>query len=194
MEEAKVRLNCIASALRGETGYPVPIVREFGYLQLRLLCELVALSCLTAHGDIAQLIRGATYSADDILKRLTDLRPHFYPSAYTQAMKPGPGPKRTFTLTPKDPQPLPKEQLLALYGTCHAHLHRGRFKHLLSASTPVDRPPNLPEIASWAQRIADMLSVHRIAISDETGLVCILHNKDDEGKVQVATYARTASA
>ena len=87
MEEVKVRIECIEQALAGRTGFPPPIVREFCYLQLRLLSELIALSCLVAHGDIAGLQShksGRAWSADEILKRLTELRPHFYPIAVKQ--------------------------------------------------------------------------------------------------------------
>jgi hypothetical protein len=52
MEEAKLRLNSIDMALGGATILPHQLVREFCFLQLRMLCELIALGCLTAHGDI----------------------------------------------------------------------------------------------------------------------------------------------
>jgi hypothetical protein len=84
MEEVKVRFNCINHAVEGRMGLPAPIVREFLYQQVRFLCELTALSCLVAHGDMAILQThkvGRSYSADEILNRMTKLRPHFYPVA-----------------------------------------------------------------------------------------------------------------
>lgn len=84
MEEMKVRFDCINHAARGRSGLPAPIVQEFLYQQLRFLCELIAISCLVAHGDIAALKShkiGRSYSADEILRRMTALRPHFYPNA-----------------------------------------------------------------------------------------------------------------
>lgn len=53
MGEAKFRLACIELAIGGKTQLPAPAVREFCYLQLRLLCELISLGCLVAHGDIS---------------------------------------------------------------------------------------------------------------------------------------------
>ena len=82
MDEAKARIDCIDRALRGQTGFPNPIVREFCYLQLRMLSELIALSCLVAHGDIAAKYSkrlGKAWSADDIIDQLTKLHPEFYP-------------------------------------------------------------------------------------------------------------------
>src|SRR5579872_3616704 len=81
MDEAKARFAHINLAVSGRAGFATPIIREFCYLQIRFLCELVALSCLVAHGDISALQShkiGKAYSADDILNRLTKLRPHFW--------------------------------------------------------------------------------------------------------------------
>lgn len=44
MEEAKLRIAAIEGNLSGKTGLPGQIVRESCYLQLRLLCELIALA------------------------------------------------------------------------------------------------------------------------------------------------------
>lgn len=76
MDEVKVRFDCINRAVLGHTGYPAPIVREICWLQVRMICELVALSCLVAHGDIASLQShkiGKAYSADEILDKLAKL-------------------------------------------------------------------------------------------------------------------------
>ena len=66
-----------------------------------------------------------------------------------------------------NPQPLPKEELLSLYGKTHKFLHRGNLKKLLSSTTPIDMEINAPEIVRWAQKINDQLSVHSIAISED---------------------------
>jgi hypothetical protein len=52
MLEAKHRLLAMDTALEGKTGLPRPAIREYCFLQLRMLCELIALGCLTAHGDL----------------------------------------------------------------------------------------------------------------------------------------------
>jgi len=71
-----------SGAATGKTGFPSVIVREFCYLQLRMLCELIALACLVAHGDITAAqpnkLRKA-YEADKILAQLATLHQHFYP-------------------------------------------------------------------------------------------------------------------
>lgn len=134
MDEVKVRIECINSASIGEMRYPTPVVREFCWLQLRMLCELIALSCIVAHGDVSFLQShklGRSYSADDILSRMLKLRPHFFPIAMTQN-KVG----RQFEMLAVTPSPLSREALLDLYGTTHKYLHRGSIKKILSSETP----------------------------------------------------------
>ena len=83
MEEAKYRLQAMDAALIGITKLPRGAVVEFGFLQLRLLCELIAVGCLTAHGDLATGELRKAYEADKIIKRLQRLRPKFYPLGAT---------------------------------------------------------------------------------------------------------------
>ncbi len=190
MQEVKVRIDAINLALQGRTNLATPFVRELCWLQLRMLCELVAIACLVAHGDITFLQPhklGRSTSAEEILDRLTRLRPHFFPIACKQILTAeGPG---KFQLQPMEPSPLAKKELLDLYGKTHRHLHRGSLKAILSmdVNEPWDTKVDAPEISKWAQRINDLLSVHMIPISDKLMIITILRNADDNHKVQVAT-------
>lgn len=187
MDEVKVRIDCIDCAVRGQTGFPGPIVREFCYTQLRLLCELIALSCLVAHGDIPAAYAkrlGKEWSADAIIDALTKLRPHFYSMPVRQDQV------QWHSLEGINPMPFPKEALLELYGKCHQHLHRGNVRKLLNSATPIEVYTNFPEIISWAQKINDQLSFHIIAISEEKLIFCMLRNVDNKNKVQVGTMER----
>ncbi|MGO8842391.1 MAG: hypothetical protein ACLQF1_15050 [Methyloceanibacter sp.] len=191
MHEVKIRIECIDHAVLGRTGYAAPIVREVCYLQLRMLCELIALSCLVAHGDITFLQPhklGKASSPEVIIDRLTKLRPHFYPISVSQQVNQL-SDRRHFNLTPVNPSPLSKEHLLSLYGKCHRHLHRGSLKKLLTMDVrePLDTRIDAPEIIKWAQRLNDLLSCHAIAVDEKTLILCILRNVDDENKVQVVT-------
>jgi hypothetical protein len=186
MDEAKVRIDSIDRAVRGQTGFPGPIVREFCYTQLRLICELIALGCLVAHGDIPATYAkrlGREWSADAIMDALTGLRPHFYPIAVQQQ---GHG------IEAINPMPFPKEALLELYGKSHQYLHRGNVRKLLNSATRIEVYTNFPEIISWAQRINDQLSFHLIAISEEKLIFSMLRNLDNNNNVQVGTMGKRA--
>lgn len=193
MDEVKVRIHCIDRAVNGQTGFPGPIVREFCYGQLRLLCELIALSCLVAHGDIPATYSkrlGKEWSAETIFEQLEKLRPHFYPIPVRQRSRGLFGTVQQHNIEGINPMPLPKEALLELYGKCHQQLHRGNVRKLLNSATPIDVSTNFPEIISWAQRINDQLDFHLIAISEEKLIFCVLRNIDDNHKVQVGALER----
>src|SRR6202051_4989254 len=82
MEEAKFRALSIHTLTCSQIPLSVSLLREFCFLELRMLCELIALGCLVAHGDIEETKASSfqkAYKADDILKRLETLHPNFYP-------------------------------------------------------------------------------------------------------------------
>lgn len=185
MDEVKVRIDCISTTCNGRGAYPTVITREFCYLQLRMLCELIALGCLVAHGDITSLKAhkvGKSYSADEILDRLEKLRSHFYPIAGQQIRHPTHLEFRVI-----DPSPFPKEALLSLYGRTHRYLHRGSLKKMLSMDIPIDTNVNIPEIIAYAQKLNDLLSHHAISINENQVMICILRDANNNNKVQVAT-------
>src|SRR5712664_2962101 len=80
LEEAKGRIFSIDAAIGGRAGIQGPLAREYAYLQLRMLCEVIALGCLVAHGDLsaAQATKlQKEYAADKIIKRLDGLHANF---------------------------------------------------------------------------------------------------------------------
>ncbi len=90
MEEIKLRTDAIDTVYgfcQEKKLDPRPTA-EFGYLQLRMICELIALGCIAAHNDIpatkAKVLLKA-WSATDIMSRLENLHSDFYPRPHTQA-------------------------------------------------------------------------------------------------------------
>jgi hypothetical protein len=180
MEEVKIRFGCLNHAANGRTGLPAPIVREFMYQQLRFLCEVMALGCLVAHGDLAVVQThkvGRAYSADEILKKMSELRPYFYPYPIKQTLL-NPGVsfgKRHYSITGIALSPLPRDELLAIYAKSHKHLHRGNLKKLLaSTEAPLDLTLNAPEIIGQAQKMSDLLANHAIPINENEVMLCML--------------------
>src|ERR1700733_2857447 len=73
MSEITERLNVLNSAINNTVPLPVMITYELCYLQLRMICECIALSCLIAHGDISDVTIDDflnNYEADDIIRKL----------------------------------------------------------------------------------------------------------------------------
>jgi len=159
MAEAKSRALSINALTNAGLAIPLQLIRESCFLQLRMLCELIALGCLVAHGDIKDLESSSfqkTYHAADIVKRLEKLHPNFYPVPRKLEFSPGRVHAADYVgdfLTKKD--------LISLYGKCGDVLHRGSLRQLLN---PKRQPPNdLKDVQTWGQKILNLLSVHSIS-------------------------------
>jgi len=184
MGEVKHRLNALNTALGGYLPVAGPFVQDFCYLQLRLLCELIALACLTAHGDIQETNSKKLrkeYSADKIITALGQLHEDFYPRPFQQTMKS----PHFFDAVVVENDHLTKEDLIALYGTCGDKLHRGNLKRILSENLP--KQVNFPDIQKWGQKISNLLAAHLITLKgQENIMLCFLGTKEKPHKVQVA--------
>src|SRR5262245_38056305 len=90
LDEAKHRLAALDILLAGDTELPVGAVHESSYLQLRMLCETIALGCLIAQGDHqpTRKIKNE-YRAGKIIEYMKDVHPEFYPRPAKQT-KSGP--------------------------------------------------------------------------------------------------------
>jgi hypothetical protein len=181
LEEIKLRIAATNHCTSGLSGIAPPFVKEFFYLQVRMICELVALGCLVAHGDIRKINSlHDKWSADEIMKRLTSLHPHFYPQAIVQTRT-----STGFHLQAVEPSPLSKDQFLTLYGRCGDMPHRGNVKKLLKGQFPTQI--NYPELVKKAQPLIDLLGNHVLVMhSGEQMFLAMLSNADDKNRVQVA--------
>jgi hypothetical protein len=182
MEEVKIRLACIDAATMGSTGLPGPIVRELCFLQLRMICELIALGCLVAHGDIKAAHSGKfqkEYSAQNILENLGKLHPDFYPfPVIVKRMPDG-----NFEMEHDSTQHFSKEELLGFYGKSGASLHRGSLKKLLKPQMPVET--HFRSITSIADKIRKLLGMHTHYLFDRSQFICQLSNPNDRGRTTV---------
>jgi len=188
MEEAKARLVSIQTVVN-ERKFPAQIIREFAYLQLRMLCELIALGCLVAHGDIkatqTKKLR-EEHKAGKIVAALETLHPNFYPQPYAQTVVPG-----GFQLAPLQKSFLTKREMLILHGRCGDYLHRGSLDRLLSSSVAPAKQRGFSDIVTWTKDVDNLLSFHALALFDEDiRFVCMLRNADDGGRVQVLFIER----
>jgi hypothetical protein len=184
LEEAKIRIASIEAAISGRAGLPAPLVREYSYLQLRMLCELIALGCLTAHGDIKDTHTTKLqkeHAADTIIKRLEILHPNFYPHAIRLTVSPG-----HVHFDRLESGFLTKVELIKLYTRCGEHLHRGSLKRLL-ATTQQTQSPNFDDIANWTNKIIALLNQHHIASVDNLShFICMLKRAESNDQAAVA--------
>ena len=70
MSAIKSRINILRDLIANPRRYPDLIIMEFIQLQIRMICETLAIGCLVAHGDIKATRSGRltkTYKADLII-------------------------------------------------------------------------------------------------------------------------------
>jgi hypothetical protein len=184
LEEAKGRIASIDAAISDRLGLPARLVREYSYLQIRMLCELIALGCLIAHGEIAAthtLKLQTAWSADKIIRRLEKLHSKFYPHPIRLSVTPG-----HVHFDRLESGFLTKGELLKLYNKCGDELHRGSLKDLL-ATTQQTQTPNFSGIADWTNKIIVLLNQHHIASGDNLShFICMLKRAESGDHAAVA--------
>jgi hypothetical protein len=180
--EINLRVDAINHCVTGFSGLAPPFVKDMCYIQIRMICELVALGCLVAHGDIKQTASETiqrAWSADKIMSTLEGLHPHFYPQPVTQTKT------ATGWHLQRKPSPLSKSELLKLYHKCGDMLHRGSLRKLLKGQFP--HQVNFPEITAPLQKLIDLLSQHVLVMqSGEQVFIAMLKNVDQNMRPQVA--------
>ena len=186
MMEAKLRLLVIDGIFTGKYKVPHRPAFELCYLQLRMICEIIALGSVALHGDIPAVnsakFRGA-YEADWILKRLESLHPTFYPEP---GFVLGSVPAGPMEFAPMADPYMTKAELLKLYYQCGEALHRGTSKNL----TTMWAKPDLSAVADASSKLVSLLTFHRIAfVGGEFELWVWLNGTTPAGKVEARLVA-----
>lgn len=187
MREIKYRIEAINDVVGTRT---VPlrakIAEEFCYLQLRMICEVIAIACLVIHGNLkpkADLLK--SYKADWIMSELSKLHPKFYPNPLENGDRTGLNGNPEWV--DKTDGFLTKEDLQQLWSRhCGNILHRGNVKDILGK----ERPLELPKVTGWVTKIVRLLERHTIVTPDEEWLFYFVMNEITTGEVASNLFAR----
>jgi hypothetical protein len=163
LDEARNRLNSIPT-IRRELGPWVPtyVTDESAYVQLRMVCELIAIGCLVAHGDIPVTRVGKLLSTKYptvIMLEMEKLHPDFYPIPFDQDGE---------TFTELKTGFLTKPDLLALYDECGDALHRGTLKKVIRGHTKL---PQFERIMKWVNLTTRLIFRHNIRLAQPDRLL-----------------------
>jgi hypothetical protein len=177
MEEIKIRIRSIETILRGQMAPPFPgaIAREHCFLQLRMVCEIVAIGCLVIHNQTSAVnALEKLWNAKDIMDRLEQLNPYCFPRAVRIFKYPA-GSPIGFDIHPLVSPGLTKQDFLKLYGHCGDALHRG---HLRKIATNVPTGPvNLEKIGAAINDLKTLLGAHQISSADyKHHYTCVMEN------------------
>lgn len=173
MSEARYRIDAFNHILAGGTGLAEALVMELCFLQLRMLCETIALASVVIHGDISEIVMNrklaTEWHAEKIIDALEKLHSNFFPQPVEYRDKHIQG--------GVTPNAITKEEVIKLYGICGDALHRGTAKKISNYKTTKSRKFDAPEITIWVQKIEDLLGTHVIVSFAGTMIVmCVLRD------------------
>lgn len=183
LDEAAVRIGAIDNILAQRELWHPSLSIEFAYLQFRMLCETIALLCLVAHGDIEATRTSKLqkdYAADNIIKKLEQLHPNFYPHPVTvSSTADGVHLERLSTGF------LTKAELVSLYHDCGTRLHRGSLAKFRSTA-PQAHATDVAWVHEWREKFVLLLRSHHIAsLNNLSHYLCFLSHEQVEGKAMV---------
>jgi hypothetical protein len=161
MKEIRQRVDAIEALVNNETGLNARFAREASYLQLRMICESIALGCVIAHEGFSDLRAPKiqkSYAADQIMGVLSGLHDRFYPQPITVLKKEG----RKTSIEDSNIEHLSKDELKALYHKCGSILHRGKPAELL-AGEKIDKGW-IADVMKHTQLIINLLASHALVM------------------------------
>ena len=183
LDESSVRLRSIDSAISHTELWPEIIAVEFSYLQIRMLCETVALACLVAHGDITATEGDRfqkAYAADEIITRLERLHGNFYPHPVITTITPA-----SLHIERVPSGFVTKAELVNLYRKCGERLHRGSLRKLHSTA-PSAHKRDILNLEEWRRKFQGLLSAQHIASLDNLShYICFLSHPQSNGNALV---------
>jgi hypothetical protein len=168
MQEIKIRDQSMAEL--SSSPIPAQIAYESCYLQLRMICELIAIGCLVVHGDIPAITKKLkkSWDHDFVIKRLSEIHPDFYPHPKEPILG------DRYNLRDVTEDILTKSELLALYGKSGDRLHRGTAENALSKLNPNN--VSFVQIQAWRTKIVRLLQHHWITLYNSPDRVGVQMN------------------
>jgi hypothetical protein len=161
MQEIKDRTNAIRLAAGGQLPVHPRIAVELSYLQLRMVCELIALASVMAHGDLGVVLSAKIRDEDRpgaLLKLLEKIHPDCYPHPIRQILNDA---GEVGSIDDIHTGFLKRDELPRLYGLCGNELHQGKLEKIGRFPEP---EKSYTVILSWYEKILRLLGNHRIKI------------------------------
>ena len=183
MHELKIRLTAVDSALQrlAEDGDREAdfLQAEYCYLQLRMICEIIALSALVAHNELAEANSKAllkSWNADLIFDRLSAVNAHCYPVPLKIVLLES-GAKQLQRIGANY---LTRADLKTVYHSCSENLHRGALK---SAMEGKRRAYDVSPIRDWFGSVVQLLDQHAVLLP-ELNAALLIQMSDEKGEIR----------
>lgn len=170
MEEIKTRLNILSWARH--SNLPFGQAREVCILQLRHICELIAIGCLAALGRLTG--SNSMLNEDNPVKIMRELDrtwPHAFPQPATVSSRAG---KVEIDANMK-PNALTRKEAEQMWAKTGHYLHRLTIKKFF-VPDPGNQPDRWQYIDTQVAKIQDLLFEHIIAIQKDQMLLVNLRS------------------
>lgn len=186
MIEIKARLRAIQRCRNKTIAEPLfqegYLAAEFMVVQLRMICEMIAVGCIVAHEIEPRKDLKKEHSASQIFHEMEKLKPEFFPEPVKGIVDPETG------ILGYDPQTgaITKQELQGLYERCNELAHRIKWKEAVARKRRLYPTDYMFESAG---KIANLLDVHLIKIAHPEKLIRVtMHGPT--GKVHWETLTR----
>jgi hypothetical protein len=170
MKEVRQRLDTIEALVNKETSLRARFARELSYLQLRMICEIIALGCIISHEGFSELSARKfrnSYAADEIVNFLSKLHDRFYPQPIKVERKQS----GRISVEDNEIEHLSKENLKTLYRKCGAVLHRGTPATIISGEKI--ETDWIAYVMRQSQLAVNLLASHALVLhGDQRAIFC----------------------
>jgi hypothetical protein len=184
MDEARLRIHALRDAIVVKDRWVPRLLQEFAYLPLRMLCEIIAVGCLVAHGDVQSRGTLKSWKVPEIIKKLEELNADFYPRGVRFRKVPAGTHFDDYNV----PQ-LSKVELIKLWEQSGLFLHRGSAKNLIAEKGRTLKV-NLDSIIQNGQKILNLLEQHVISSANKKShLLVALASEDANGNAMLWSAA-----
>jgi hypothetical protein len=180
MEEIKDRTNSIRLAASSKLSVHARVAVELSYLQLRMVCELIALASVMAHGELGVALSAKIRDENRpgaLLKMLETIHPECYPRPIKQILNAAGEPTHIDDIHTGF---LTRDELPQLYGLCGNELHQGKLRRIGRHQRP---EKSFKEILHWYEKILRLLGHHKIKLYNSTSEIWVGMQEKDTGKV-----------
>lgn len=185
MQEVRLRMDAINVMISEIAIEPPYLVREFCWLQLRMIAELIALGCVVAHDRLTTTKLKSLrrqYKPDVIFREIAGYEADFFPFPIT-VITLRPGEKQL----DRDPDiGFDAAGLKRLWGQAGDVLHRGDVRRLDRAKVDT----NYPDIRNAQKRLISLLSQHAIVVQESEGVIICELSSASDGQVRCLMSAR----
>jgi hypothetical protein len=184
MQQVVVRQDAIRDSAAEAMGNPAHESNwknaEFCYLQIRRICEYVAIALLVAHGENEQFLSSTLmkeWNAGKLFEKLTSLNPNAFPvPVVTELNAEGNGKHH---VVPQKPT-LDAKELARIYNACGDRLHSASLRRILNGKLP---EYNFDDIRDWTNGLTKTLGNHLILLPEISSVMLVVLKDQDDGQV-----------